>query len=182
MRTKDEGESKLSERDQLMEEKKTISRKKHLLTEDKERIDKLYSRISKECEEREWKKLQKVLGSLDTQEGNNNIWRQMKKAYPKKVKTLPTGVKNIEGKVIRNSQEKDNIILKHFVHRMRKRPVKENVKELHKINEDLFKKKKLKLATSVNSPPFTMQELESTLKKLMSIKSRDPDLLVCEIF
>ena len=62
------------------------------MTEDKERIDKLDSRISKECEERKWKKLQKVLGSLDTQKRNNNISRQMKKAYPKKVKPLPTGV------------------------------------------------------------------------------------------
>ena len=128
-----------------MEEKKNILRNKYLLTEDREKIEKLDSKITKECEEREWKKLQKVLGNLDTQEGNNNIWTQMKEAFPKKKKPLPAGVKNIEGKVITNPQEKDKIILKHFVHRMRKRPEKERFKELHKIKIYFRKDFKLQL-------------------------------------
>ena len=64
---------------------------------------------------------------------------------------------------------------------MRKRPVKEEVQEITKISKLLFEKR-LMHAKSVGSPPFSMKELNSTLRKLTSGKSRDPDNLVCEIF
>ena len=161
VRCKDEDDPKLSKIDILMEEKKIILNKKHLSAEDKNAIKIVDARISKECEEGEWEKLQQTLGGLDTSEGNTNIWLQMKKAFPKKVQPLPTGVKNFEGKVITNPNKKDTVILNKFVHRMRKRPIKKEVEELHEINEELLKKR-LRLATSVKSSQFSMQELEST--------------------
>ena len=41
---------------------------------------------------------------------------------------------------------------------------------------------RIKIANSVKSPAFTLQELEATLKNMKIGKSRDPDSLVAEIF
>ena len=64
---------------------------------------------------------------------------------------------------------------------MRKRPVKEDVKNILKLNEQLYQKR-FKHAQSVKSPAFTMNELETTLKSLTTEKSRDPEFLKCDIF
>ena len=64
---------------------------------------------------------------------------------------------------------------------MRKRPGKEEVKDIIDLNEKLFKHRLLNVK-SVKSSPFSMAELTVTLKKLTSGKSRDPDNLISEIF
>ena len=60
------------------------------------------------------------------------------KHSPRRKKPLQTGVKNIEAKVITNREEKKHVILKHFAHRMRKRPVKEDVKYKIYLNEKVI--------------------------------------------
>ena len=157
------------------------SKKRHLSAEDYKALDELEAKISGECEEKEWEKLREVLKGLDTSERNTQIWKQMKRAYPNKTKPVPTGVMNIEGKVITNPKEKRKVILDHFTHRMRKRPVMDEIREISDLNEQLCQKG-LKLAKNVRSQPFTIEELEATLKTLIKGKSRDPDMLVCDIF
>ena len=170
-----------SKLDILMDKKKTILKKKNLLPQDMKEVEEIDCSISRECEDRELKKLKDVVGSLETKEGNTNIWRQMRRAFPKKNKPLPTGVKNIEAKVITNPEEKKHVILKHFAHRMRKRPVKDDVKDIIDLNEKLFKQRLINVK-SVKSSPFSMAELTITLKNLTLGKSRDPDNIVCDIF
>ena len=66
----------------------------------------------------------KTLGQLESEGGqtnNINIWKQLRKSYPKKSKPLPTGILNIKGKIVTNPDEKKQVTLKHFKHRMRKR-------------------------------------------------------------
>ena len=77
----------------------------------------------------------------------------MRKSFPKKTKPLPTGVKNVDDKLITHPQEKKKVILKHFVHRMRKRPAKKEVKDIVALNEEVFEKI-LTNARSVKSLPF----------------------------
>ena len=101
--------------------------------------------------------------------------------YPKKSKPLPTGVLNVEGKIIANPEEKKKVILEHFRHIMRKRPVKEEVKYILKKSEQLFYKR-VSHAKSVESKAFEMVELESTLKSLKVGKSRESDNLIGDIF
>ena len=75
---------------------------------------------------------------------------------------MPTGVQNVEGKIITNPNEKKKVILDHFLHRMRKRPVKDEVKDILNKNYELFAKR-VAHAKSVRSMPFEMIELEHTL-------------------
>ena len=100
-----------------MKRKNQIVKIKEKTTEDKQKIDELDQIIGKECEDKEIEKLQSVLGSLESLAGhtnNTNVWKQMKKAFPSKTRPNPTGVLNIEGKVITNPKEKKNYNSKTF--------------------------------------------------------------------
>ena len=71
------------------------------------------------------KKLVKIVGDFETESGgteSTNVWKQFRKAYPKKSKPIPTGVKNINGKVITNPEEKKDVTKTKFEHRMKERP------------------------------------------------------------
>ena len=89
--------------DELMDEKKNILKQKQITSEEEENINKIDSLISNECSDREFQKLVKVLGELETETGatnSTNIWKEFRKAYPKKFRPVPTGVKNVHGKVV----------------------------------------------------------------------------------
>ena len=73
---------------------------------------------------------------------NTNIWKEMRKAFPKNSKPFPTGVNNIKGKVITNPKEKMKVTKKNFEHSMRKRSLKEDTKQIASINLKLKKKTK----------------------------------------
>ena len=99
---------------------------------------------------------------LETESGatnSTNIWKEFRKAYPKKQRPVPSGVKNIQGKVVTNSNEKKDVTLKHFSHRMTKRPTHKDVEEIAKIKESTFPMI-IKLASENKSTELTMDELE----------------------
>ena len=148
IRVKSDSEGKQSKMDILMEEKKQLLKRKVISLEEKQRIINIAEEITKECEDKEYNKLVKTLGQLESETGqtnNTNFWRQLRKSYPKKSKPLPTGIKNIKGKVVTHPDEKKKVTLKHVQHRMRKRPRKEEVKEILSTQEKLFEDR-LKLA------------------------------------
>ena len=105
----------------------------------------------------------------------------MGKAFPKKTNPIPIGVKNIQGTVITNLQEKKKVILEHFVHRMRKREVHKDVEKIIKTEEEAFELR-LEMAKEDKSPPFELEELEKALKSLKTGKSRDSENWICDIF
>ena len=163
-----------------MLKRKTILKKKTLDLEDEEEVDRIERGITDEIANREFERLEKITGDLDV-DSNTNIWKELRKAFPPKSKPIPSGIKNMQGKTITNPREKEKITLDHFKHRMRKRAVKEEVKEIDKINLNLFENR-LKKAKLNKSEPFKMQELEKVLKSLKCGKSRDPDQYISELF
>ena len=67
----------------------------------------------------EYKKLTEVLGDGESESRDTNptsVRKEIEKAFPKHFKPLPTCVKNIEGKVITNPDEKKMVVLDHFRH------------------------------------------------------------------
>ena len=88
-----------------MSQRKTILRQKMLSIEDEEILVKIEKEISDEIADKEFKKLEQVVGELGT-DTNLHIWKEMRKAFPRKSKPLPTGVMNVKGKVITNPKEK----------------------------------------------------------------------------
>ena len=141
-----------SNMDKLMLERKVIMNQTIKSKEDVMRVEEIEKSITDEIAEEEFKKLNKILGEFESQP-NNNMWKELRKAYPKQVKSLPTGVKDFKGKVITNPLEKKKVTIEHFKHRMRKRPYIENVKDVANLNEELFKER-LKSSKENISLPF----------------------------
>ena len=144
IRATEEKFKELSNLDKLMNEKKEISKVKkvNITQAQKDRIEEIEKLITDECADKHFEKLEKVLGNLESGTGetnSTNVWKEMRKAFPRKSRPLPTGIMNIDGKVITNPDEKKKITKKHFEHRMRKRPQKEEVKEILKTNENVFR-------------------------------------------
>ena len=179
-----ETEKKKSKLDILMQNKKNILKKKEISKEDNDKIELLDKEITLACEDKEWEKLVKVLGSLETNTGctnNTNVWKEMAKAYPKKSKALPTGVKNVENKVITNPKEKKTVILDHFLDRTQEKPPHEDVKNVLDLENKTFELR-LESSKRCKSPPIEMNELETAIKSLKIEKSRDPAGLISDIF
>ena len=70
--------------------------------------------------------------------------------------------------------------MNHFKHRLRKRAIRDEVKEIDNINLNLFKNR-LQRANLNKSEPFKMKELEKVLKSLKCGKSTDPDQYISEL-
>ena len=117
----------------------------------------------------------------EIESNRTNIWREMKKAYQNKTNPIPTGVKNIKGKVVTNLEERKQFTLDHFDRRMRKIPINDGVKEQVELKNNLFNER-LNKAKNNTSPSFTMKELDLVLKSLKKGKSKDPDRYICELF
>ena len=173
---KSNGASKI---DKLIDEKKEILRKKEITHEEYMRVENIEIEISNQCEGKELEKLERVMDEIET--NKTNIWREMRKAFPNKTKPIPTGVKDIKGRVITNPTERKEVTLNHFDFRMRKRPIVEDVREIVELQDDLFKIRLVK-AQKNKSPPFTRKELDIVLKSLKKGKSKDPDNYICELF
>ena len=94
---------------------------------------------------------------------NTNIW--MERRY----KHIPTGIKNINEKVI---------TLEHFKHRIR--AVKDQLKKIDKLNFELFKNR-LERSKLNKIEPFLMLELDTVLNNLKMGKCRDPKNYVSEL-
>ena len=108
IRIKVDNKKKPSKIDELMEKRKSILKKKSFSIEDETEINKIEHDISDEIADKELEKLERVLGELDTTgNGTNytNVWKELRKAYPKNTQALPTGVKNFKGKLITNPNE-----------------------------------------------------------------------------
>ena len=88
---RNESDSKPSKINNLINEKKQLlkqaSLSPHEVVDKVEVIDQM---ISKECEDKEFEKLVNVVSEPDTEVGgtdSTNVWKQFRKAYPKKIKS-----------------------------------------------------------------------------------------------
>ena len=90
-------------------------------------------------------------------------------------------MQNLKGKVITNPEEKKKVTLKHFEHRMRKRPNHEDTEEIARVQEDTFNMR-IEEVKHNKSPPLTMKELNKVLANLNSGKSKDSDGYISELF
>ena len=169
----------------LINEKKMLLKQAKLNSDSVEdKIEVIDQLISKECEDKEYEKLVKVVSELETECGGidlTNVWKQFLKAYPKKTHPIPTGIKNISGKVVTNPDEKKSVTLEHFKFRMRERPVHKDAKKIAEIQENTFKMR-LEEARTKKSLPFSMSELDKVLKGLKNGKSKDSQGYICELF
>ena len=113
--------------------------------------------------------------------GRKNMWEILKIKYPKILPAVPVGKKDKAGNMITNHEGLKDLYLKTYKHRLRNRPMKDELQEIKSYKDELFELK-LSLASSNKSLPWTMEDLELVLKHLKEGKSRDPNGWVNDLF
>ena len=109
------------------------------------------------------------------------LWKTMRKLWPKVEPKLPSAKKNHRGKIISEPNALKLLLAKEYKERLRARPVRPDFRKSDIMKNQIFKMK-LKLAASKKSNPWTMQNLEKALSDLKVGRSRDPEGLINEIF
>ena len=111
----------------------------------------------------------------------SQMWKLMKKLWPKVGISLPTAKRNHKGKIVSGARELKTLLAKEYKERLRTRPVRPDLKQMKSRKQRIFKIK-MKLAESRTSPDWTMSDLDDALARLKNNKSRDNDGFIKEIF
>ena len=138
------------------------------------------SEISKENRDKvieSFKTLSETDGSINI----NGMWSMKKKVFPKNTKPLPCAKKDVEGRLITSQNELKTLYLKTFVHRLRHRPIRDDLKHLEILKEELCNKR-LEFCKLNKSRKWETEDFLKVLKALKNNKSRDPHGWINELF
>ena len=146
-----------------------------------EEIDKLIAVLtSKKNSEKINQMFQKFSSSIDSL-NTLGMWKQVKKLFPKVLKSFPTGIRNHRGKIVTQVSSVKQIIMRKYKVRLRKRPANPNIQHIMNIKEENARRI-INIAREVKTPSWTAEELSRVLKSLKSNKCCDPNSLINELF
>ena len=124
-----------------------------------ERILQIEEEVGNEISENHVKEIVETLrksGGGDDQNlngfGRKMLWKLLKRKYPKCSPAVPVGEKDKAGNLVTNHEGLKQLYLKTYTHRLRNRPMKEELKELKAFKEELFETR-MNLATNKKSEP-----------------------------
>ena len=107
--------------------------------------------------------------------------KNLNKICPKFEVSMPSAKKDHMGKYVNAPGELKKLLAKEYKGRLRTRPVRPDLGPIDQRKRRILNMK-LKLAGRKRSSPWTMQDLEKSLKDLKNNKSRDPEGLINELF
>ena len=110
----------------------------------------------------------------------SEMWKMLKKVFPKSNHSLPAAKKNHRGKVIHGAKELKILLAKEYKERLRTRPIRPDMISLKLRRKKIFQIK-MKLAERNRSKPWNVSNLDLALSQLKNNKSRDNDGYVNEI-
>ena len=122
-----------------------------------------------------------MLSNTDGTANTNGMWNLMRKTFPKHTKPIPVAKKDVEGRLITSQNELKELYLNTFKHRLRHRPMAEDLKNLEILKEELCSKR-LELCKLNKSKDWDLKSLRKVLSKLKTNKARDPHGLVNDLF
>ena len=160
---------------------KTFSNEDHLRAHTKSELEKQIA--DKEAEENRNKIIKNFKNLSENPENVNikEVWKLMRKVFPKFKPPVPTAKRNFRGKLVTDLDEIKELLLQEYSHRLRKRPIRPDLGDLEARKSEIFKLQ-LKLAESTSSKLWNMKDLERALANLKTKKARDNEGYVNEIF
>ena len=103
------------------------------------------------------------------------------KFFPRNKSSIPIAKKNIRNQIITEPVQLKKVYVKHFQHRMRKRPILPQYRSYQNEIEDKFANV-LKITQQNRCPDWTLSDLDKVLKTLKRSQSQDSMGLVNELF
>ena len=152
--------------------------------ESKLKLEEITKKISQlEAEENRNKLVKhfKELGENPESVNMQQVWKTLKRLWPKAGSSLPVAKKNHKGKIVSAPKDIKSLLAREYKDRLRKRPMRPDLLSLRKRRKRIFKLK-LKLAQSRQTPDWKMSDLHLALSNLKLNKSRDPEGYLNEIF
>ena len=140
--------------------------------------------IAKEIAEDNRNKIVEAFKTMTDTDGTANInglWSLKRKLFPKNSKPLPVAKRNVDGRIVSSQVELKKLYWDTFRHRLRHRPIKDDLKEIEILKEELCKKR-LEFSKMNKSEKWETEKLHKVLLSLKNNKSRDPQGLINEIF
>ena len=110
-----------------------------------------------------------------------NTWTMMKKLAPKNTFDPPAAKRDTDGNLVTDYEELEELYLDTYENRLKPNPVPEDLIELKEMKEYLLENQ-LKIAQSVVTEDWSLDDLEKTLKTLKNHKARDEYGHTYEIF
>ena len=104
-----------------------------------------------------------------------------RKLFPKNKESLPFAKQDFDGNLITSQHGLKTLYQETFIHRLRYRPIKNELSHLEILKGELFSER-LKLCKLAKSNPWKLTELQKVLKAFKTNKSRDPHGLINELF
>ena len=150
----------------------------------KTEIDAISEMISIEIAEENKAKLVENFKRLSEDPEQINLqqmWKRMKKLWPKEGSTVPTAKRNHKGKVVTGPRDIKNVLAKEYKDRLRSRPIRPDLKNMNERKNKIFEMK-LKIASENASKDWSIGDLEKALANLKNNKSRDFEGLINEMF
>ena len=164
---------------------------KQMTMEEKTKLEKKMEKTEQEIENevseeyiREAVETLKELGGQEDKlsgEGRNKMWKMLKQMNPKVSPAVPVGKQDISGNIITNHESLKHLYLNMYINRLRDRPISPGFEKIKDLKMNLFEMR-LKLASSIKSKDWTLENLDRVLKQLKNNKARDPNGLVNELF
>ena len=147
-------------------------------------IDEIESKIALICAEDNAKQVTDNFKTLSGEHGSvntNGMWKMKKRIFPKNGPSLPSCKKDSHGNLITDPNELKSLYLDTYNHRLRHRPIKENLEHLMGLKETLWSLR-LDLSKLRKSNPWSNDHLNKVLGQLKPNKARDPHSWINELF
>ena len=97
------------------------------------------------------------------------IWKEVKKLYPKILRTVPSGIRNHKGQIVTKATAVKQIIIRKYKQRLRKRPPNPEIRELMDLKEQ-NSRQIIKIAREIHTPPWTQKDLNKVVRSLKNNK------------
>ena len=162
----------------LQEAKSTYSRQviERKINEVTQNISMLSSVKNKKIIDEQLSTINNINGSFS----RLGMWKMKSKLFPK-VYDHPTAKKDGSGNLITAAEPLKKLYLATYIHRLRPRPIREDLQELFHLKHDLWSGRLIQLKSNV-SKPWTMKDLSRVCQNLKNNQTRDPLEMLNELF
>ena len=170
------------EKEDLFQRWKALKKK----SDDKSKIEleKVERELAEKYAEEFFEKITEKTGGIDCEVGGINsgtLWNLKKEMFPKSRDPPTAMIDPKSGNLLTSNDKVQEAAIEVYSKSLENRPIKDNLKHIKYSKESLCEKR-LKLASTMKTPPWQMRDLEIVLKQLKKQKSRDPLGLANEIF
>ena len=125
------------------------------------RLEKVDKKLSNLISRKNRDKVNKIFKSISNSDNSCNtmgMWKQVKKLFPKMLRTVPSGITNHKGTIVTKPFSVKQIIMRKYLIRLRQRPYNLEVRYLMEIKEENARRI-MEIASEVKTRPWTTEDL-----------------------